>query len=74
VLAFLHAGDSNSKSQYAGGILLPPVQKLVASFIFPQGKCKRISGGSVICQTKYNTLLGVGFFARRRFEFKMQRG
>ncbi len=26
--------DSNSKSQYAGGILLPPVQKLVATFIF----------------------------------------
>jgi hypothetical protein len=34
------------KSQYAGGILLQPVQKLVATLIFarpPQGqKCKRV--------------------------------
>jgi hypothetical protein len=32
------------QSQYAGGILLPPVSKLVATFIFAIGqKCKRIS-------------------------------
>ena len=37
------------KSQYAGGILLQPVQKLVATLIFarpPQGqKCKRVPSG-----------------------------
>ena len=37
------------KSQYAGGILLQPVQKLVATLIFArltQGqKCKRVPSG-----------------------------
>ena len=39
-------GTRKIKSQYAGGILLQPVQKLVATIIFarpPQGqKCKRV--------------------------------
>ena len=42
-------GTRMIKSQYAGGILLQPVQKLVATLIFarpPQGqKCKRVSSG-----------------------------
>ena len=46
------------QSQYAGGILLQPVQKLVATLIFtrlPQGqKCKRVpsgvSGASIVRQ------------------------
>ena len=41
-----------SESQYAGGILLQPVQKLVATLIFarpPQGqKCKRVPSGVFI--------------------------
>ena len=41
----LREGTRRSQMQYAGGILLPPVQKLVATLIFarpPQGqKCKR---------------------------------
>ena len=40
------------KSQYAGGILLQPVQKLVATLIFArptQGqKCKRVPSGVFI--------------------------
>jgi hypothetical protein len=42
-------GTRKIKSQYAGGILLQPVQKLVATLIFarpPQGqKCKRVPSG-----------------------------
>ena len=33
--------------QHAGGMLLPPVQTLVASFILPQAKCKRVPNGSL---------------------------
>ena len=46
----IEMGTRKIQSQYAGGILLQPVQKLVATLIFArplQGqKCKRISGGS----------------------------
>ena len=52
-------------SQYAGGILLPPVQKLVAAFISPQGKCKRISAG----HRTTSAHSGICFFAHRRFEY-----
>ena len=42
-------GTRKIQSQYAGGILLQPVQKLVATLIFarpPQGqKCKRVPSG-----------------------------
>ena len=45
----LEEGTRTIKSQYAGGILLQPVQKLVATLIFarpPQGqKCKRVPSG-----------------------------
>ena len=45
-------GTRKIKSQYAGGILLQPVQKLVATLIFarpPQGqKCKRVPSGVFI--------------------------
>ena len=46
---FIGIGTRKVKSQYAGGILLPPVQKLVATLIFArptQGqKCKRVPSG-----------------------------
>jgi hypothetical protein len=35
---YLCERDSKTKSQYAGGILLPPVQKLVATIIFTSGE------------------------------------
>ena len=45
----LPEGTRKIKSQYAGGILLQPVQKLVATLIFArptQGqKCKRVPSG-----------------------------
>ena len=45
----LKEGTRKIKLQYAGGILLQPVQKLVAPLIFarsPQGqKCKRVPSG-----------------------------
>jgi len=45
-------GTRKIQSQYAGGILLQPVQKLVATLIFarpPQGqKCKRVPSGMFI--------------------------
>jgi hypothetical protein len=45
-------GTRKIKSQYAGGILLQPVQKLVATLIFArltQGqKCKRVPSGVFI--------------------------
>jgi len=52
LLFFAAEGTRKIKSQYAGGILLPPVQKLVATLIFarpPQGrKCKRVPSGVFI--------------------------
>jgi len=30
--------DSKDKSQHAGGMLLPPVQKLVATLVFAKGE------------------------------------
>ena len=48
----LEEGTRMIKSQYAGGILLQPVQKLVATLIFArptQGqKCKRVPSGVFI--------------------------
>jgi len=42
----LAATDLNSKSQHAGGMLLPPVQKLVATIIFAIGENANKSAGS----------------------------
>ena len=48
----IEIGTRKIKSQYAGGILLQPVQKLVATLICarpPQGqKCKRVPSGVFI--------------------------
>ena len=38
VCLFLPYGNRRSQMQYAGGILLPPVQTLVATFIFAMGE------------------------------------
>ena len=41
---FLNSGETRKiKSQYAGGILLPPVQTLVATSICALRRCKRVS-------------------------------
>jgi len=52
---FCADGTRTIQSQYAGGILLQPVQKLVATLIFArptQGqKCKRVPSADVIIGT-----------------------
>ena len=52
-------GTRRSKSQYAGGILLRPVQILVATSIFarpPQGqKCKRVPSGVFMHLLEYHS-------------------
>ena len=51
------------KSQLSGGQLLPPVQKLVATFIFfrhSERRCKRISGGSLSHLSNLQMLIAGG--------------
>ena len=56
-------GTRKIQSQYAGGILLQPVQKLVATIMFarpPQGqKCKRVPSG---VPKKKRGLLALSYF------------
>ena len=61
ILHFVQGGTRKIKSQYAGGILLQPVQKLVATLIFArltQGqKCKRVPSGVRAVSLRFQTVV-----------------